>query len=234
MTEQAQQRGVAFEGLTRDTLARYVVKRLRPGGGTRPALLLIEDRGRRAVVKDYRDSGWLLSRVFGPWLIGREAGIYHRLRGARGVPELIARLDRWALVVEFVEGRAASELPRGSLTLDFFDRLAAVVAGIHARRIVHCDLKNRSNIVVGDDGEPYIVDFASAFTYTGRLGPVRRFLFDRFQLDDRRAVVKARMLVGGIRSEEDERFVRQRSAAERVVRVLRDGVRWVFQFVGRL
>jgi hypothetical protein len=233
VTAAAHARGRAFEGLSRDTIGQYLVKGLRPGGGTRPALLLIEDRGKRAVVKDYRASGWLLRQVFGPWLITREECIYLRLRGAPGIPNLVGKLDRHALVVEFVRGRAASEYPMGSLPLDFFDRLAAVVNGIHNRGVVHCDLKNRSNIVVGEGNQPYIVDFASAFTCNGLLGPLRRLLFQRFRVDDRRAVVKARMLVGGVRSDEDEQFVRQRSGAERVVRAVRNGARWLFQTLGR-
>jgi hypothetical protein len=233
VTAPAQARGSAFDGLSRDTIGQYLVKTLRPGGGTRPALLLIEDRGKRAVVKDYRASGWLLRRVFGPWLIAREEHIYLTLHGAAGIPRLIGRLDRHALVVEFVRGRASSECPEGSLPLEFFDRLAAIVYGMHQRGVVHCDLKNRSNIVVGDGNQPYIVDFASAFTYRGVFGPMRRLAFERFRLDDRRAVVKARMLVGGVRSAEDEQFVRQRSSAERVVRAIRDGARWVLQFLGR-
>jgi hypothetical protein len=226
-------RGRAFEGLSRDTIGQYLVKTLRPGGGTRPALLVIEDRGKRAVVKDYLASGWLLRRIFGPWLIAREERIYLRLQGAAGVPHLVGKLDRHALVVEFIRGCASSECSEGSLPLEFFDRLAAVVNGMHGRGVVHCDLKNRSNIVVGEGNEPYIVDFASAFTYEGVLGPLRRMAFERFRLDDWRAVVKARMLVGGVRSDEDERFVRQRSSAERAVRAIRNGARWVFQVLGR-
>lgn len=233
MTAPAQARGRAFDRLSRDTIGQYLVKTLRPGGGTRPALLLVEDLGKRAVVKDYRASGWLLRRVFGPWLLAREERIYLRLQGAAGVPHLIGKLDRHALVVEFVRGRASSECPEGSLPLEFFDRLAAIVSGMHERGVVHCDLKNRSNIVVGDGNEPYIVDFASAFTYEGVLGPLRRLAFERFRLDDWRAVIKARMLVGGVRSDEDEQFVRQRSRAERVVRAIRNGARWVFQALGR-
>jgi hypothetical protein len=173
--------GDSFNDLTRETIDGHLIECLQRGGGTRPALLLIEDRGRRAIVKDYRPSGWLMRRIFGPWLIAREQRIYLTLRDTAGVP-----------------------------------------------------LKNRSNVVVADGLQPYIVDFASAFTSNGWLGPLRRLAFERFRDDDRRAVVKARMLVGGIRSEEDERFVRHRSPAERVVRAIRDGARWLFQLLGRL
>ncbi len=231
MRERTQPRDIPFAGLARETLPRYLARPLRAGGGSRPALLLVEDQGRRAVVKDYAGSGWLLRRLVGPWLIGREARIYRALAGTPGVPRLLGRLDRQALVLEHIPGRSCAEFPDGALPAAFFDRLLEVVRGIHDRGVVHCDIKNRSNIVVGDDGWPYIVDFASAFSREGRLGPVRRFLFERFRLDDLRGVIKARLFVGQLWNEPDARFAFARSPAERLVRALRDGGRWLFRLL---
>ncbi|HUU53963.1 MAG TPA: hypothetical protein VMY87_03495 [Armatimonadota bacterium] len=224
-----QAQDLPFEGLTRTNIQDYLIACLRTGGGTRPALLLLQDGDRRAIVKDYLPASWLLRAVFGPWLIGREERLYHVLDGAPGVPQLIGRLDRHALLVEHIDGRACSEYPDGALPPEFFQRLEAVVNGIHARGVVHCDIKNRANIVVADEFEPYIVDFASAFTREGRFGPLRRFAFERFRLDDRRAVVKARLLVGGIGNEADERFAFHHGPAERAIRALRNAARWLFK-----
>ena len=229
----AQVQGRPFERLTRQDLSCFPVQRLRPGGGTRPALLLIEDRGQRAIVKDYSVSGWLLRVLVGPWLIRREEHLYHLLQGTPGVPRLIGRLDRHALVIEQIPGRACSEYPEGSLPAEFFQRLEQVVRGIHTRGVVHCDIKNRSNIVVTDALEPYIVDFASAFTREGRFSPLRRFAFERFRLDDERAVVKARLLVGRIWNEADERFAFHHGPAERAVRAVRNAARWFFKLLAR-
>ncbi len=225
--------GRPFEGLTRENIHEYLVECLRAGGGTRPALLLLDDRGHRAIVKDYLPAGRLLRAVFGPWLIAREERLYRVLEGAPGVPRLIARLDRHALIVEHIEGRACSRYPDGALPAKFFERLEAVVAGIHARGVVHCDIKNRSNIVVTDQLEPYIVDFASAFTREGRFGPLRRFAFERFRLDDRRAVVKARLLAGRIWNDADERFAFHHGPAERAIRAIRNAGRWLFKSLAR-
>lgn len=222
-----------FERLTRDTIQDYVVAQLRPGGGTQPALLVVEDGGHSAIVKDYLPAGRLLRALIGPWLIGREERIYRVLEGIPGVPRLVGRLDRHALVIERIEGRACSEYPDGSLPLEFFQRLETVVDGIHERGVVHCDIKNRSNIVVTEDLNPYIIDFASAFTREGRFGPIRRFAFDRFRVDDRRAVVKARLLVGRFWNEADERFAFHHGPAERAVRAVRNGARWLFRALAR-
>ncbi len=233
MEAPTQVKGHPFERLTRETLAGYIIQRLRLGGGSRPALLVIEDGGQRAIVKDYYASGWLLRALVGPWLIGREERLYRLLEGASGVPRLIGRLDRQALVVEQIPGKACSEYPDGSLPAEFFQRLEVVVKGLHARGVVHCDIKNRSNIVVTDQLEPYIIDFASAFTKEGRFGPLRRFAYERFRLDDERAVVKARLLVGRIWNEADERFAFHHGPAERAVRALRNAARRFFKLLAR-
>ena len=226
-------RGSPFASLTRDNMQDYLLRRLRPGGGTRPALLLLEDRGMRAVVKDYRPSAFLLRTLVGPWLIAREERIYRALDGAPGVPNLIRRLDPWALVVEHIDGRSCADYPDGGLPPLFFEALRRVVDGLHARGVVHCDIKNRSNIVVTDDLQPYIVDFASAFTRHGRLGPLQRLAFERFRVDDLRAVVKARLLVGRLWNEADADFAFRRGPAERVVRALRNAGRWIFSVLAR-
>jgi len=220
-----------FAGLTRTDIQRHLVRRLRAGGGTRPELLLLEDRGRPAVMKDYRTSSWLLRSLVGPWLIRREERIYQALSGLPGVPRLLGRLDRHTILVEHIQGRSCADYPDGALPLEFFDRLLRVVEGMHARGVVHCDLKNRSNIVVAEGLEPYIVDFAAAFTREGRLAPLRRLFFERFRLDDLRAVVKARLLVGRVGTPADAEFAFHRSPVERVVRVARDAARWLFKLL---
>ena len=52
-------------------------------------------------------------------------------------------------------------------------------------------------------------------------------------LDDLRAVVKARLLVGRIWNEQDAQFAFHRSPAERVIRAVRDAARWLFKLAAR-
>jgi len=231
MEANTQDADCAFHALTREALEGYTIERVRAGGGTRPALLLLESQGQRAIVKDYAPTSWLVRTLVGPWLIGREERLYRSLEDIPGVPRLIGRLDRHALVVEHIDGRACSEYPDGSLPLEFFERLEAVVEGLHSRGIVHCDIKNRSNIVVTEDLQPYIVDFASAFSKDGRFSRLRRFAFEKFRVDDRRAVVKALIHVGRAWNESDAHFAFHHGPAERAVRVVRNAARRVFKFL---
>ncbi len=219
--------------ITREDMCRCLVHRIRAGGGTRPELLLLESGGRRAVVRYYSPSAWVLRACVGPWLLDREERAYRALGETPGVPRLIGRVDRWALAVEHIDGRSCSEFQDGDLPPAFFDRLQRVVEGLHERGIVHCDIKNRSNIVVTTDFRPYIVDFASAFSRSGFLSPVRRLAFERFRLDDLRAVVKARLLIGRVGGEADAHFAFHRSPGERAIRAVRDAARWLFRLAAR-
>ena len=77
----------------------------------------------------------------------------------------------------------------GSLGNGFYAALREVVDGIHARGVAHCDLRSRGNVMLGEDGRPYIVDFAaSAFRGRG-INPFTRWLFNQFVLADRNAVL---------------------------------------------
>jgi hypothetical protein len=218
-----------FAGLTRGNLHQYLRRQLRPGGGTRPALLLLQHDGARAVLKDFHAASWFLRAFVGPWLVRREARVYRSLAGAPGVPRLIGLLDRHALLVEHIEGRNCAQYADGELPPGFFDRLLSVVQGIHARGVVHCDIKNRSNIVVADGGHPYIVDFASAFTRDGPFASLRRLPFERFRTDDLRGVIKAKLLAGQLWNKPDADFAFRRDPFERMVRAVRDAARWTFR-----
>jgi len=219
--------------LTRDNLEQCVREELRAANPHRPRLLVVEIEGLRAVVKDYRPCGWLLRTVFGPLLIRREDAIYRCLEGCPGVPRSLGRVDRQALAVEYIAGRNAGEYADGTLPPEFFEHLQEVVDAIHARGVVHCDLKNRRNIVVAEGYQPYLVDFSAAFTRRGPFGFLRRAAYARFLLDDQKAVVKARLQVGQMWDPADAEFAFHRGPAERAVRRVRDGLRWMFKVLSR-
>jgi hypothetical protein len=69
----------------------------------------------------------------------------------------------------------------------FFDELLALVRALHARHVAYVDLNKRQNILVGDDGRPYLIDFQIALHWppTGwrRWQPLR-WLLAHFQHGD--------------------------------------------------
>jgi len=46
---------------------------------------------------------------------------------------------------------------------DFFPKLRKIIEAMHARDIAYVDLNKSENIIVGDDGDPYMVDFQISF-----------------------------------------------------------------------
>lgn len=78
-----------------------------------------------------------------------------------------------AIVMEFLPAKNIDiieekklPLPEGFDVRDFFRRIRAYIQALHERNIYHRDLHG-GNILIGDDGTPYIIDFgqsAHAFT----------------------------------------------------------------------
>jgi hypothetical protein len=69
----------------------------------------------------------------------------------------------------------------------FFDELFSLLHATHDRHIAYVDLNKRQNILVGEDGRPYLIDFQISLflppTSWRRLRPVR-WLLTRFQQAD--------------------------------------------------
>ena len=77
----------------------------------------------------------------------------------------------------FIEGRPLG--PGERLGDHFFPELKDLLREIHGLGIAYNDLNKQENILVGDDGHPYLVDFQISFHLSGRLGkswPVRSLL----------------------------------------------------------
>lgn len=175
--------------LSRAIIEANTVDYFRTAGGTRPDLRLVEVDNRRVIVKDFNRSDTLFRTIVGPILIRRELGALKKLAGVRGVPSLIGEIDRYAFAMEYIPGRSLDRVAPGTLEPAFYVRLREIVDQMHARGIAHCDLRSRGNVVLGDDGQPYIVDFA-ACVFRGRgLNPFMRWVFDQFVLADQNAIL---------------------------------------------
>ena len=180
------------EPLSRGLIERNTVDFLRTAGGTRPDLRVVKLEDRTIVVKDYKRSDPLFRLIVGPILIRRESGALRKLKGVRGIAQIVARLDRYSLAIEHIPGASLEHVQPEALSNEFYRELREVVDGMHARGVAHCDLRSRGNVMLGDDGKPYIVDFA-ACVFRGRgINPFSRWLFGQFVLADRHAVLLAK------------------------------------------
>ena len=161
--------------------------------------------------------GWL-----GRLVTYRELRNLKRCEGISGVPQVLARLGPTTYLYEYIEGRSLDQHPR--LPSDFFERLLAVLQQIHDRGLVHLDLNKWGNIIAGDDGRAWIIDFQVS-TYIGdrlllskRLSRrLRRWLqaFDTYHLYKH----KRRFLPNQL-TEAEERLSRNNSLPLRVHRAI--------------
>ncbi len=151
-----------FELPRRETLRSSVVRVLHEGRTRNPDVFLVETRSGRCVVKDFSPRGSFVRGVIGPWLIDREIRAYRALASHPSVPRFLGRLDRMAFVVEYRPGERISRRLRDTVPVDFMTRLERAIALMHSLGVVHLDLRHRSNVLVGGDGAPILIDFASA------------------------------------------------------------------------
>lgn len=169
-----------------------ITTKYRTAGGTRPDLGVVETPDGKAVIKDFRHSDLLFRLIVGPILIGRECKALSRLQGIDGIPHLIKRLDRYSFLMEHIEGTSLDSAAPEDIPEGFFDRAKRVVDETHLRGVAHCDLRSRGNLMVGKDGQPYVVDFAACVLKGRGLNPFINWLFNQFMLADNHAVLMAK------------------------------------------
>ena len=99
----------------------------------------------------------------GRLLARREAHMLSLLADQPNVPGLRGpvrvggkRLDN-AVAHVYVPGRPLAR--HDHVSDDFFPRLGRLLAVMHRRKMAYVDLHKRENILVGDDGQPYLIDF---------------------------------------------------------------------------
>jgi len=125
--------------------------------GYGPDVTLVDGR---LVEKTYRERIWPV-RLIGRALIAWEAFIYGKLAGLSGIPTLIERPDRYTILTTYMGGENLREtFARPDAA--YFEAMAGIIDAMHARGVIHLDLRNRRNYGYDAQGGPYLVDFASA------------------------------------------------------------------------
>jgi RIO-like serine/threonine protein kinase len=153
---------VATTDWTPDLIERRTEKLLGKQGPFRPTVRLVVTDGRPSVAKDYRACTPLYRWTVGAWNLRRERIALERLAGLDGIPLLEARVGRWILVMTHFEGRDLGKTKKRNQTPAYFDELMALVESMHARGVVHLDLRQRRNVLVRPGHHPAILDFGSA------------------------------------------------------------------------
>ncbi len=135
-----------------------------------------DQNGRRVCLKHFHtESFWLVPLGWaGRYMCNREIRFYRHLADVRGIPGLVGKLGSSGMVHEWIEGcdlldvarpngEDDGDSQRSGVRDDFFDNLEALTHELHARDVAYVDLNKPDNVLVGDDGRPYLVDFQISY-----------------------------------------------------------------------
>ena len=134
---------------------------------------MYEGGDRRVLLKINRTApiGFLPMKWVGRLLVAKEAAAFTRLADVAGVPRMICRWGPTGLVREYIEGCPLEKgAPVGD---DFHRRLAETVDEIHRHGMAYVDLEKCENVLVSEDGRPYLFDFQISWYVPVRWGGER-------------------------------------------------------------
>jgi predicted Ser/Thr protein kinase len=150
-------------------------------GRTRVAadLYAIEWNGRPAVLKDVSRCPWIVRLFYARPVMLREIHVLNKLQEIKGVPRVLALVGHNAFIMERVQ---AQPLPSPKDSTDcppreFFEKMMHLLASLHHCGVGHGDFR-RSNVMIDEQNQPYIIDYATAvIAKPGAWGTWSRLLY---------------------------------------------------------
>jgi len=120
-----------------------------------------------------------------------EARLFQCTHDLDGIPQCLGRYGVSAIVHAFVPGRP---LQKTDVPDDhFFPRLRDLLDAMHRRNVAYVDLEKPENILRGDDGNPWLIDFQIAWHIPDNRGGntwLNRVILDMLQAADRYHLLK--------------------------------------------
>lgn len=149
----------------------------------------------------------------------REYKAYQRLQDMPGFVRCHGLLDQSCLVLDWVNGQPIEVLDLPSDHPAFASLLNSIEA-MHQRGVAHCDLKRKSNILIGSDDQPVVLDLGACFLHKAGLHPFNHRLFKLLKQIDLNSWVKLKY--GGYTglSQHDQAYLR-RTWIERILSHIR-------------
>lgn len=167
---------------SRQDLKTYPTKVLRTPRMANALVSCVTDpQGRRWTVKDFKQCPWITRVFIAPILLNHELKILKLLVGLEGVAQASFKIDAYAIAVQYIEGSSFDECPKDQITVQYLTALDHLIENMHAKGIVHLDMRGRSNILIDSQGRPAIIDFQTALK-TKYLPKFLRVFLERLDL----------------------------------------------------
>lgn len=169
---------------------RPEVRLIRRGGRFKADIKKVSLGGAQAILKDFAGKPWPV-RLLGRVQVAREMRALDCLRGIPGVPACYGRWGRYGILLERIEGERITRWcgARSSGIVPMLERLDRLVGLIHARGVVHLDLRKRDNVLIDAEGRPGIIDFNASCCFASD-GLGARLLLPLLRRIDTSAVLK--------------------------------------------
>ena len=108
-----------------------------------------------------------------------------KVAGLPGVPADAFRIDAHALAYRYIPGTPARQSRRGAQERrSSSPHSSACSREVHARGIVHLDVRNGRNVLITESGRPALIDFQSHLGTAHLPGALRRWM-ERFDMAGR-------------------------------------------------
>lgn len=131
-----------------------------PRNSTKALVTKSMRNGRAVVVKDFSRCSAVIRMLYGRPTLRREARAYALLQGIPGIPECFGLEGKDSLVIEYIHGRLLGSFKPGGVGPVVFDRVDEIIKCAHARGVALVDL-HRSNIIITENGDVFLIDFAN-------------------------------------------------------------------------
>lgn len=139
-------------------------------------------------LSDFRFIFGKLLRPMAMFMSWREYCIYKKVDGIEGVPHLGPRLGSRGYFHEFIEGKTLFEIKNSGAELPpaFFEDLRRIIDEIHSRDIFYVDLNKLGNMICGNDGRAYLIDYQISLEMPKLAGllAVTKKLFEQLKRED--------------------------------------------------
>jgi len=156
------------------------LKLLHQGKWANADVYRFKKEGSLRVLKTFSERSFWVRWLLGTLFTWRESSALHRMKGIAGVPADVQKNRPFSLHYRYMEGiTLATHLGKhGALPRAYFEAAEKLLAQIHARNLVHLDLRRGENWIVTPEGQPGIIDFQSMVSVRFLPKRIRGWLYE--------------------------------------------------------